>query len=293
MITQAEAEAMAVRAQNQTEMVAIAEAAAVQVVATSAPRRIKHLAAPGDIRVSYIPAPVREQIKEEIKLELATDRTIGKIANTFKLPAWVEKAKPAFDLRFRYAGTYFPSGNDAYRRVPELQRHQHRRPLRYHRQPVRPATQRQPEPQPIPPAHALRPRFRYGRKLHQRVPHRHRQQQHPSLDQPRHGHRQLGHPKPGRQLRQIRHLARPRLPPLRHRLPRGHRRHRLGRPLRQPVLLDPARLGRRPGLRRRRPHPQGGCHRNLPTLRDRWRAFVVYNTDFNFSSNQPEKFASY
>jgi len=113
MITQAEAEAMAVRAQNQTEMVAIAEAAAVQVVATSAPPQDQTPAAPGDIRVSHIPAPVREQIKEEIKLELATDRTIGKIANTFKLPAWVEKAKPAFDLRFRYAGTYFPSGNDA------------------------------------------------------------------------------------------------------------------------------------------------------------------------------------
>ena len=113
MIRQAEAEAMAVRAQNQSEMIAIAEATAVQVVATSAPADQQAPASPGDIRVTHIPAPVKDQIKEEIKLELATDRMAGKIANTFKLPAWVEKAKPAFDLRFRYSGTYFPNGNDA------------------------------------------------------------------------------------------------------------------------------------------------------------------------------------
>jgi len=113
MIKQAEAEAMAVRAQNQSEMIAIAEATAVQVVATSAPAGQQTPASPEDIRVTHIPAPVKDQIKEEIKLELATDRMGAKIANTFKLPAWVEKAKPAFDLRFRYSGTYFPNGNDA------------------------------------------------------------------------------------------------------------------------------------------------------------------------------------
>ncbi len=114
MIKQAEAEAMAVRAQNQSEMVAIAEAAAVQVVASTAPAEGQApSASPGDIRVTHIPQPVRDQIKEEIKLELATDRVGAKIANTFKLPPWVEKADPAFDLRFRYSGTYFPNGNDA------------------------------------------------------------------------------------------------------------------------------------------------------------------------------------
>ena len=114
MIRQAEAEAMAVRAQSQTEMVAIAEAAAVQVVASTTPAEGQAPAAsPGDIRVTHIPEPVRQQIKEEIKLELATDRVGAKIANTFKLPPWVENADPTFDLRFRYAGTYFPNGNDA------------------------------------------------------------------------------------------------------------------------------------------------------------------------------------
>jgi len=113
MIRQAEAEAMAVRAQNQSEMILIAQTAAIQASASSAPDASLPPNSPQDIRVTHIPQPVKDQIKEEIKLELATERVSSKIASTFKLPAWVEKAKPVFDLRFRYAGTYFPNGNDA------------------------------------------------------------------------------------------------------------------------------------------------------------------------------------
>jgi len=114
MIRQAEAEAEAVRAQSQTDMVAIAQAAAVQVVATSAPTGSDlPSASPDDIRVTHIPQPVKDQIKEEIKLELATNRTSREIANSLRLPKWVENGKAAFDLRVRYAGTFFPTGNDA------------------------------------------------------------------------------------------------------------------------------------------------------------------------------------
>ncbi len=113
MIRQAEAEAEAVRAQSQTDMVAIAQAAAVQVAASSTPESDLPAASPEDIRVTHIPQPVKDQIKEEIKLELATSRVSQELAATFKLPKWVEKAKPTFDLRFRYAGTFFPTGNDA------------------------------------------------------------------------------------------------------------------------------------------------------------------------------------
>ena len=114
MIRQAEAEAEAVRAQSQTDMVAIAQAAAVQVVATSAPAGSDlPPSSPDDIRVTHIPQPVKDQIKEEIKLELATNRTSREIANSLRLPKWVENGKAAFDLRVRYAGTFFPTGNDA------------------------------------------------------------------------------------------------------------------------------------------------------------------------------------
>jgi hypothetical protein len=112
MIRQAEAEAEAVRAQSQTDMVAIAQAAAVQVVATSAPAGSDlPPSSPDDIRVTHIPQPVKDQIKEEIKLELATNRTSKEIGAALRLPKWVENAKPFLDIRVRYAGTYFPTGN--------------------------------------------------------------------------------------------------------------------------------------------------------------------------------------
>ena len=113
MISQAEAEAEAVRAQSQTDMVAIAQAAAVQIVATSAPAGSDlPPTSPDDIRVTHIPQPVKDAIKEEIKLELATNRTSREISNSLRLPKWVENGKAAFDLRVRYAGTFFPTGND-------------------------------------------------------------------------------------------------------------------------------------------------------------------------------------
>lgn len=112
MIRQAEAEAESVRAQSQTDMVAIAQAAAVQVVATSAPAGSDLPPnSPDDIRVTHIPQPVKDQIKEEIKLELATNRTSKEIGAALRLPKWVENAKPFLDIRVRYAGTYFPTGN--------------------------------------------------------------------------------------------------------------------------------------------------------------------------------------
>jgi hypothetical protein len=112
MIRQSEAEAEAVRAQSQTDMVAIAQAAAVQVVATSAPAGSDlPPSSPDDIRVTHIPQPVKDQIKEEIKLELATNRTSKEIGAALRLPKWVENAKPFLDIRVRYAGTYFPTGN--------------------------------------------------------------------------------------------------------------------------------------------------------------------------------------
>jgi polyhydroxyalkanoate synthesis regulator phasin len=113
MIRQAEAEAEAVRSQSQTDMVAIAQAAAVQVVAASTPVESGVPAASyEDIRVTHIPQPVKDQIKEEIKLELATDKVSNQISSAVRLPKWVERVKPFLDVRVRYAGTYFPSGNE-------------------------------------------------------------------------------------------------------------------------------------------------------------------------------------
>jgi hypothetical protein len=114
MIVQAQAEAETARAQAQADMFAVAQVAAVQAAsdqfavaqAQSAP------ASPDDVHVTYIPEPVKMQIKEEIKLELATERASTKLSGNILLPKWVDKVNPFFDFRMRYEGDYFPNGND-------------------------------------------------------------------------------------------------------------------------------------------------------------------------------------
>ena len=113
MIRQAEAEAEAVRSQSQTDMVAIAQAAAVQVVAATAPVESGLPSASSeDIRVTHIPQPVKDQMKEEIKLELATDKVSSQLSSAVRLPKWVQDVKPFLDIRVRYEGDFFPTGND-------------------------------------------------------------------------------------------------------------------------------------------------------------------------------------
>ena len=112
MIKQSEAEAVAVRSQSQTDMVAIAQAAAIQIAATSGPAESGlPPMSPDDVRVTHIPQPVKDQIKEEVKLELITDNVSRQIASSFRLPKWVENTKPFLDIRARYAKTSFPSNN--------------------------------------------------------------------------------------------------------------------------------------------------------------------------------------
>ena len=113
MIRQAEVEAEAVRSQSQTDMVAIAQAAAVQVVAATTPVESGLPAASSDdIRVTHIPQPVKDQMKEEIKLELATDKVSNQLSSAVRLPKWVQDVKPFLDIRVRYEGDFFPTGND-------------------------------------------------------------------------------------------------------------------------------------------------------------------------------------
>lgn len=116
MIKQAEAEAQVVREQNQADMIAIAQAAAAQTV-TEQIAVAQAANAPGadDMRVTYIPEPVKMQIKEDIKTELVAENKSGqfKLAGQSALPSWVGRIRPFMDLRLRYEGDYFPPGNDA------------------------------------------------------------------------------------------------------------------------------------------------------------------------------------
>ena len=116
MIAQARAEAETQQIQMQADAIAVAEVAAAQVVAeqqAAAATRSPLQDARDAMRVSYIPAPVRMQLKDEIKSELAAS---GVGSGPYRLPPgwpdWVTKIKPSGEIRVRFEGDLYPEGND-------------------------------------------------------------------------------------------------------------------------------------------------------------------------------------
>jgi hypothetical protein len=88
---------------------AVAEAEYVQA-------QIAEVAAPpvesGDVRVTYVPETVRNQIKESVKSEMMTAAKEGEIQLGNAAPEWTERIKWFGDIRFRSRNDIFPEGND-------------------------------------------------------------------------------------------------------------------------------------------------------------------------------------
>jgi hypothetical protein len=99
LIKLAEADSEAARLRDEAMRVAIADA--------SAPPMEE-----GDVGVSYVPEPVRQQMQAEIKAQLMAEAREQEWAAKNPTPAWKEKFKVFGDLRTRYDGTFFPDGND-------------------------------------------------------------------------------------------------------------------------------------------------------------------------------------
>ena len=117
MIQQAAAEASAAREQTQADMFAVAQVAAAQAANDQSALANAGVAPAGedDVSVTYIPEPVKAQIKEDIKMQLLAESRGGtiKLGPMAMLPEWVTRIRPSVDFRFRYEGDYFPEGNDA------------------------------------------------------------------------------------------------------------------------------------------------------------------------------------
>lgn len=116
MISQAEAEAAVAREQAQADMFAIAQVTAARIASDQAIAAANTPAVTEEaVRVTYIPEPVKTQIKEEVKLELfdeAKSNTTGLRGPQVFLPEWVSRVRPFADLRFRFEGDYYPGNND-------------------------------------------------------------------------------------------------------------------------------------------------------------------------------------
>jgi hypothetical protein len=118
MVAQAQAEAETQRAQNEADMFAIAQVAAVQtmtdpaVAGAAAPSPLE--AARDEMRVSYIPLPVRMQLKDEIRRELAAE---GAGAAQSAIPPGLldtlARLKPEGEIRMRVEADLYPDGNDS------------------------------------------------------------------------------------------------------------------------------------------------------------------------------------
>jgi Putative porin len=97
LMAQAEADAQAAQAKDQAVHQAIQEA-------TAPPME------DGDMGVAYVPEPVKEQMRTQIKAELLDEFKKDQIAGGDK-PQWAQKFNLFGDFRMRYDNTFFPLGN--------------------------------------------------------------------------------------------------------------------------------------------------------------------------------------
>ncbi|KAB7771791.1 putative porin, partial [Xanthomonas maliensis] len=66
---------------------------------------------PGAVVVPYVPAPVREQIKEELRGEVTAQAKREGWAAPGVLPEWTQRLRLYGDLRLRGEGIFYPDGN--------------------------------------------------------------------------------------------------------------------------------------------------------------------------------------
>jgi hypothetical protein len=64
------------------------------------------------VRVTYVPDTVRQQMTDEIKQDVLTQARDERWANPRAYPDWLSRFSLFGDIRFRYQGDFFPSGND-------------------------------------------------------------------------------------------------------------------------------------------------------------------------------------
>ena len=119
MVTQAQAEAEAQKVQNESDMFAIAQIAAVQTMTDQALAQQTGTSAVDasrremeeDMRVTYVPAPVRAQLTEDIRRELGLRLGGGEQKTPPGLPTLLARLKPEGEIRFRYEADLYPSNN--------------------------------------------------------------------------------------------------------------------------------------------------------------------------------------
>ncbi|MCW0366662.1 hypothetical protein NB699_001645 [Xanthomonas sacchari] len=93
----------------------IREAAALPAAAPVSPAGTPAYAtAPGAVVVPYVPEPVRQQIKDELRAEVTAQAKSEGWAAPGALPEWTQRLRLYGDLRVRGEGVFHPDGNYAF-----------------------------------------------------------------------------------------------------------------------------------------------------------------------------------
>ena len=113
LIKQAEADAAVAREQAESTQVTATQAAMLaQAAAQAAAQATPDPVAEGTVRVTYIPEIVKAQMRDQIKAELMEQAKNEKWVSTAPNPEWVSRFRVAGDVRVRYQADVFPDGND-------------------------------------------------------------------------------------------------------------------------------------------------------------------------------------
>ncbi|HTV32085.1 MAG TPA: putative porin [Methylocella sp.] len=106
LIKQAEDEAYIARQSAKEATVKADEAASKATAAAAA------ALPPGTKRVTYVPEIVKKELRDEVKDEVMTEAKKEGWASPGTYPEWASRLRFYGDLRLRYQGNYFPPGND-------------------------------------------------------------------------------------------------------------------------------------------------------------------------------------
>lgn len=106
VLKQDKADKLIAQAQTEADQAKKAAAAAPTAVAASGPA-----AAPGDVRVQYVPAAVRDQIRDQVKAEVMATAKQENWAQPNTFPDWVSRISFDGDMRLRDESRYYSSGN--------------------------------------------------------------------------------------------------------------------------------------------------------------------------------------
>lgn len=108
LITRADADGLIAQAEAEAAAASTAATPVMPAGGTAVPVPTSD----GTVRVQYVPEMVRKQIRDEVRTEVMAQAKREGWATPNAIPDWTQRLKLSGDIRLRYEGDYLESGND-------------------------------------------------------------------------------------------------------------------------------------------------------------------------------------